>query len=370
VPWFLYGLMLGRPIVPWLEWTWIVAAVFFFINLCVNVLFDTPVRASTTTLRTSPLSAFMAGLLVLLLAAPVCFLLVVSVIGVAVIPFVMCAIVVAAVVGRVAFARWIGMTMVRQEDPADRAASTRSFAIGSAVMCVSYVIPFIGFMVWALAGVFGLGAATLAFQSAYRRENPKPPKKAKVEPPAPPAPEPAPAMPLASATDAPLAPALPPESAAYVAEEPGEPFQPAAAPAPTYGVNGAVFFPKAVFVERLAALAIDAIVIMIIVQFFGLDRHGGPGDRLMVFFALAYHVGFWTWRGTTPGGMICQLRVVRVDGKPLEFAESLVRGLTGIISLAVVGLGFLWILRDPERQSWHDRVAGTYVVKVPRPSPA
>ena len=64
--------------------------------------------------------------------------------------------------------------------------------------------------------------------------------------------------------------------------------------------------------------------------------------------------------------MICQLRVVRVDGKPLDFPESLVRGLTGIISLAVVGLGFLWMLRDPERQTWHDRVAGTYVVKVPR----
>jgi uncharacterized RDD family membrane protein YckC len=46
-----------------------------------------------------------------------------------------------------------------------------------------------------------------------------------------------------------------------------------------------------------------------------------------------------------------------------------VRGLTGIFSLAVVGIGFLWILRDPERQAWHDRVAGTYVVKVPRHYP-
>jgi uncharacterized RDD family membrane protein YckC len=62
--------------------------------------------------------------------------------------------------------------------------------------------------------------------------------------------------------------------------------------------------------------------------------------------------------------MICQLRVVRIDGKPLEFAESLVRGLTGIVSLAVVGLGFFWMLRDPDRQTWHDRVAGTYVVKA------
>jgi len=57
---------------------------------------------------------------------------------------------------------------------------------------------------------------------------------------------------------------------------------------------------------------------------------------------------------------------VRVDGMPLSFADSLVRGLAGIFSLLVVGLGALWILRDPERQAWHDKIAGTYVVKVPR----
>jgi uncharacterized RDD family membrane protein YckC len=32
----------------------------------------------------------------------------------------------------------------------------------------------------------------------------------------------------------------------------------------------------------------------------------------------------------------------------------------------VFGLGALWIIRDPERQAWHDKIAGTYVVKVPR----
>jgi uncharacterized RDD family membrane protein YckC len=131
-----------------------------------------------------------------------------------------------------------------------------------------------------------------------------------------------------------------------------------------------VAFPKAAFAERLAALVIDAIAIGIIAQLLSLDHHGDPGERLIVFLALVYHVGFWTWRGTTPGGILCQLRLVRTDGKPLEFPESLVRGLAGILSLAVVGLGFFWILRDPERQGWHDRVAGTYVVKVPRAYPA
>jgi uncharacterized RDD family membrane protein YckC len=152
---------------------------------------------------------------------------------------------------------------------------------------------------------------------------------------------------------------LPPEGAAHLIPEA------ASQPANAARVSA---FPKAAFGERLAALALDAVAIAVIVQLLSLDRHGEFGDRLMLFFALAYHVGFWTWKGTTPGGMICQLRVVRIDGRPLEFAESLVRGLTGIFSLIVAGLGFLWMLWDPDGQTWHDRVAGTYVVKVPRAS--
>ena len=36
------------------------------------------------------------------------------------------------------------------------------------------------------------------------------------------------------------------------------------------------------------------------------------------------------------------------------------------VSLLVLAIGALWILREPERQAWHDKIAGTYVVKVPR----
>jgi uncharacterized RDD family membrane protein YckC len=123
--------------------------------------------------------------------------------------------------------------------------------------------------------------------------------------------------------------------------------------------------PRAAFLDRLGGLALDAIAVFILIQLLNLEDREGAG----ILIALAYHVGLWTWKGTTLGGIICQLRVVRTDGAPVGFPEALVRGLTGIFSLAVVGLGFLWILRDPERQGWHDRVAGTYVVKVPRDWP-
>jgi len=61
--------------------------------------------------------------------------------------------------------------------------------------------------------------------------------------------------------------------------------------------------------------------------------------------------------------------VVRVDGSRLTFADALVRGLSSIFSLLVLALGVLWIIRDPERQAWHDKIAGTFVVRVRRNYP-
>src|SRR5215204_91495 len=183
VPWLIRGLLMARPIVPDLWWVWWVAGTFFIINLLLNLLFDGPIRGGTSVLRSTPLSAFTTGLLVLLLFGPVCFLLAVSIVGIAVIPFLLFALLIAALLGKIAFARWVGMTILHQEDPEDRLQSLRSFLIGSAVMCIAYMIPVAGLITWAMAGVFGLGASTLAFHAAYRRENPKKPKPVKIAPP-------------------------------------------------------------------------------------------------------------------------------------------------------------------------------------------
>lgn len=372
VPWLTRGLLWGRPIVPSLPWVWAIAGMFFLFNLLLNVVVDAPIKAGVTTMRTAPMSAFMTGLLVMLLAGPVCLLLAVSVIGLAVVPFVICALLIATVFGKIAFARWIGISVVPQDELDNRSQSMRSFLIGSAIMCVAYMIPIVGFVTWALAGVFGLGASTMAFFSAYRRENPKPPRKVKV-----PAPEPPPAAPPPpiSAPDGPFdgAQDRPSPSVAYASAVPPaeEPLYAAVATGPAEGAAAGaatelVMLPRAAFVDRLAAFALDAILVIIIVQLLDI-RH--EEMRVGFLVALAYHISFWTLKGTTLGGIICQLRLVRVDGARIGFPDALVRGLTGIFSLAVFGLGFLWILRDPDKQAWHDRVAGTYVVKVPRSWP-
>jgi uncharacterized RDD family membrane protein YckC len=219
------------------------------------------------------------------------------------------------------------------------------------VITLAYVVPVLGFIVYGLVGVMGLGAATVAFTSAYRRENPARPRPAAPAPPV--APPPAPM----AMTFSPLPEG---ESAADAAPRPetsagADPLSPATL----------LLFPRAEFVDRLCAFALDVALVLIASGAMDLmDDAGGP-----ILLMLVYHIGFWAWKGTTVGGIICQLRVVRVLGEPIRFIDALVRGLSGLFSIGVLGLGFLWVLKDPERQGWHDRIAGTYVVKVPRNYP-
>jgi uncharacterized RDD family membrane protein YckC len=352
VPWITRGLLWGRLIVPDLPWVWRIVGLVFVVYLVLSLIFHEPVRACTETLAGKPLTTFAVGLLVLLLTGPVCVLLAVSVVGLAVVPFVLAALFIGAIVGKIGVARWIGTSVVPQESQESRLQSVRSFVIGFAVICLAYMIPVLGFVAWTLVGVLGLGSATLAFIAAYRRENPAPLRRTPPSiPPAPP-------------------PSSPPVQEQYAqasspgAEAPAIAFPPPGVSAAPPGAADLASFPHAAFLDRLAAFVLDVILVVIAAQILDLNRH--DHDSTVFVLLLAYHIGFWTWKGTTVGGIICQLRVVRVDGAPLRFADALVRGLSSIFSLAVLGLGGLWILRDPERQAWHDKIAGTYVVKVPR----
>jgi uncharacterized RDD family membrane protein YckC len=60
---------------------------------------------------------------------------------------------------------------------------------------------------------------------------------------------------------------------------------------------------------------------------------------------------------------------VRTDGTPPRAVDALVRGLASLLSFAAIGIGLFWMIQDTGRQTWHDKIAGTYVVKVPRDYP-
>jgi len=87
---------------------------------------------------------------------------------------------------------------------------------------------------------------------------------------------------------------------------------------------------------------------------------------LFCLVAIAYFAALWSWKGTTVGGIVLNLQVVRLDGRPLNFLTALVRSLAAVFSIFVLFLGFFWIGWDRDKQGWHDKIAGTVVVRLPR----
>jgi len=146
--------------------------------------------------------------------------------------------------------------------------------------------------------------------------------------------------------------------------------------------------------QRIGAFLIDIvlgaigfIVAAAIVYIFYLIATGTtPSDELSD--ADAETLGGWVWgvwaiffflttwvlnaTGGSLGKRIVGLRIVRDDLRSPGVGVGLGRTLAAWLSWVPVGLGFLWGTWDARGQTWHDKMASTYVVRadsLPRPEP-
>ena len=76
----------------------------------------------------------------------------------------------------------------------------------------------------------------------------------------------------------------------------------------------------------------------------------------------AFFTYFWHLRGQTLGMQVWKIRTVNDSGEILSLGECAVRFFFATFSLMFLGLGFVWILFDPDRLAWHDRASGTRVL--------
>jgi len=121
--------------------------------------------------------------------------------------------------------------------------------------------------------------------------------------------------------------------------------------------------PRAGFWLRMAALFLDVLLVGFAMSV--LQHHFSMNLLLLAIYGAV----MWKLRGSTVGGIVCDLKVVRVDGRPVDWETAIVRALGCFLSLAVAGLGFIWIAFDDAQQAWHDKIAGTVVVRVPKGVP-
>jgi len=97
----------------------------------------------------------------------------------------------------------------------------------------------------------------------------------------------------------------------------------------------------------------------------------GPADFLINWFLPAVAVVlFWTYRQATPGKIAVGARIVdaRTGAKPTS-RQLVVRYLGYYVSIVPLMAGILWVAFDPRKQGWHDKLAGTVVVRPRRDGP-
>jgi uncharacterized RDD family membrane protein YckC len=309
-----------RPLSLQVGWVWWFAIASFFLYLLIAVLFPHPVECCWKQLAARPATTFAVGVMTKLLVPIFCLLLPFTVIGILIVPFVIAGAFLVLLVGKVALLEYLGSKIggIFGLNGSQRPLAT--LCIGTLLITLFYLVPIVGLFTSIIFSFWALGGAVTAGWIALRREK-APVVAIPMQPSAPPMPTP----------DAP--PLAPPRALAY---------------------------PLAGFWERMGAGFLDLALVVLTAALIG---------PFSVLVAVAYFSGMWAWKGTTIGGIVLNLQVVREDGQPLSFLVAIVRSLASFFSIAALFLGFFWIGWDGAKQGWHDKIAGTVVVRLPKAIP-
>lgn len=322
---------------PFSRWAWIANLMVLAFYAVVALVFPGGIRRVGSTLLERPGMSILASFLAILCLPVLFVLLLVTIIGIpiALILLPVC-VVVLMMFGKASFYALIGRLVSR-----DRLHPSIAVLVGGLICLVFFIIPIAGLLLSLTLSLLMMGCGIVALLSAARKPaaaTPAAPVCAPSVPPPPAAPLGAPAVPVAAGV-------------------PGEPppLAPAAPVVPAVPEPAAASLARAGFWIRTAALAIDGVLLAIIVC--------PIASQLYLPALAAYAAIMWKIRGSTIGGIVCGLKVVRLDDRVLDWPTAVVRALGCFLSLFALCLGFVWVAFDRERQSWHDKIAGTIVVR-------
>ena len=77
---------------------------------------------------------------------------------------------------------------------------------------------------------------------------------------------------------------------------------------------------------------------------------------------LAFFLFFWHFRDKTLGMLAWHMHLRNSEGGKPSNTQLLLRLAGALIGFAALGLGYLWIIIDPEKRSWSDLISNTRVL--------
>lgn len=144
-----------------------------------------------------------------------------------------------------------------------------------------------------------------------------------------------------------------------------------AEPPPHADVSGAARRLAAAAVDHVLLSAVDLSVIYFTLRMAGLPMAEWtalppvPLVAFLLLIKLSYFCAFTTVGGQTIGKMAAHIRVVTTEDAAVDGARSVKRAFAGVVSAAVLGLGYLPALVGSERRALHDHVTHTRVIALP-----
>lgn len=350
--WFETCLLYGRPLAfdSSVAWAWWLAFGFLGLYVLLAVMFDESVQRCVTTLEERPGESVIATILAVLLSPILIILTLITVIGAALVPFLVLGLFCAAVFGKAVVLAALGRRITRFTGIGAFGHLAVATLLGGLIVLLLYTVPVLGFIVSNIVGALGFGVVVYTLLLAQRSRSAAATVQTVVA-----------ASPAASAA-APDATVDP--SGIAAGDGSTVPPPPPSSPPPASPSNVELnSHARAGFWIRMGALTLDVLVVAIVVNWLE------PTGHLFLVALAGYGALMWKLKGTTIGGIVCNLRVVRTDGRDIEWETAIVRALSCFLSLIPAGLGFIWMVFDNNRQTWHDKIAGTVVVRVPKNTP-
>jgi len=142
-------------------------------------------------------------------------------------------------------------------------------------------------------------------------------------------------------------------------------------------------------IRRLAALLYDSLISIALLMtttglymlvssiIMGADEYKAMNDSgqtmhdpvlsSLLFITLFIFFGyFWTKNGQTLGMQVWHLRVQNKDNSHISWNQALLRFMTAIPSLGLIGLGYLWSIFDKESRTWPCLISESEIVRIPK----
>jgi len=158
----------------WEGWSWIFAVILFsfflvilVVALLIVALLPKPVRTVASAIGENTFKVVLCGLLALVLIAPLAVLLTISVVGIALIPLEMIVVFCSVLLGFIAVGQFVGkkiLKLFKRRNPSMHSETL----LGMILLWLAGGIPYIGWMVTAVAIVVGLGAALITRFGTYQ----------------------------------------------------------------------------------------------------------------------------------------------------------------------------------------------------------